>query len=116
MTMSFDRPGLPHPGKKAYEVEIDETLAEDGVELTDGRLDGLDHPGARSQGPVPNEPRRRASVAAEGEHADDVPAYGQVSAGAVDGEPADAEPAYGSVDGEPVDDPAHDDPAHDHTD
>ncbi|WP_157979861.1 hypothetical protein [Kribbella monticola] len=100
--MSFDRPGLPHPGKPANEAEIDETLTEDGVELTDGELDGLEHPGARSEGPVPNEPRHRAHPAAEGGSADGVPAYGQV-----DGEPVD-DPAH--------DDPAHDDPAHDRTD
>jgi hypothetical protein len=58
--MSFDRPGLPHPGHKANEVEIDETLAEEGVELTDGDLDGLDHPGTVSAGPVPNTPRHPA--------------------------------------------------------
>ena len=55
--MSFDRPGLPHPGRKANEVEIDETLAEEGIELADGELDGLDHPGGVSEGPVPNPPR-----------------------------------------------------------
>ena len=55
--MSFDRPGLPHPGRKADEAEIDEALAEDGVELADGELDGLDRPGTVSAGPVPNEPR-----------------------------------------------------------
>jgi len=56
--MSFDRPGLPHPGHKAEEVEIDEVLAEDGIELTDGDLDGLDRPGGPSAGPQPNPPRR----------------------------------------------------------
>lgn len=59
--MSFDRPGLPHPGRKGDEVEIDEALAEDGVELTeDGELDGLDHTGGPSAGPQPNPPRRPA--------------------------------------------------------
>ncbi len=57
--MSFDRPGLPHPGHKAEEVEIDEDLREEGVEFDhDGHIDGLDHPGERSAGPQPNPPRR----------------------------------------------------------
>jgi hypothetical protein len=85
--MSFDRPGLPHPGHKANEVEIDEVLAEEGVELTDGELDGLDHPGGVSAGPVPNPPRRPSY------EADDVPADGLDESE------------------QPVDDPAHDDPA-----
>jgi hypothetical protein len=101
MTMSFDRPGLPHPGHKANEVEIDEALSEDGVDLTDGDLDGLDRPGAVSEGPVPNPPRRPGdAIAAE-----------PVS----EGEPAAGVPAYevvGEAD-EPVDDPAHEDPASD---
>jgi hypothetical protein len=57
--MSFDRPGLPHPGHKANEVEIDEVLAEEGIELTDRELDGLDRPGAVSEGPVPAAPAQR---------------------------------------------------------
>ncbi len=90
--MSFDRPGLPHPGKKANEVEIDEALAGDGIELADGELAGLDRPGSVSEGPVPNPPRRPGS--------------------AVAAEPADGVPAYGLDESEqPVDDPAHDDPA-----
>jgi hypothetical protein len=90
--MSFDRPGLPHPGHKANEVEIDEALAEEGIELTDRELDGLDRPGGISEGPVPNPPRRPGSVAT--------------------GEAADGLPAYGLDESEqPVDDPAHDDPA-----
>jgi hypothetical protein len=88
MTMSFDRPGLPHPGRKANEVEIDEALAEDGIELTDGGLDALDRPGAVSEGPVPNPPRRPGDVVAP-----------------ADGVPVAVEAA------EPVDDPAHEDPA-----
>jgi hypothetical protein len=76
MTMSFDRPGLPHPGHKANEVEIDETLEEEGVELTDGDLDGLDHPGAVSAGPVPTPPRRPAYGAEdEAEEPVDDPAH-----------------------------------------
>jgi hypothetical protein len=74
--MSFDRPGLPHPGHKANEVEIDEALEEDGVELTDGDLDGLDHPGTVSVGPVPTPPRRPAYRAAdEAEEPVDDPAH-----------------------------------------
>ena len=100
--MSFDRPGLPRPGHKANEVEIDEALAEEGIELTDRELDGLDRPGTVSEGPVPNPPRRPGS-AVPGEPAHDVPA------GVVD------ESAGGVDESEqPVDDPAHDDPAHDH--
>jgi hypothetical protein len=57
--MSFDRPGLPHTGHKAEEVEIDADLREEGIEFDhDGHLDGLDHPGERSAGPQPNPPRR----------------------------------------------------------
>jgi hypothetical protein len=86
--MSFDRPGLPHPGHKSDEPDIAEDLQAEGVELTqDGDLDGLDHPGTVSSGPQPNPPRRPAHDAA-------------LSTEAVD------------ETGEPVDDPAHDDPAH----
>src|SRR4051794_24898492 len=100
--MSFDRPGLPHPGHKANEIEIDEVLAEEGIELTDRELDGLDRPGAVSEGPVPNPPRRPGS-AVEGEPAHGVP---------VEGEPAYGVPTGGVDESEqPVDDPAHEDPA-----
>lgn len=59
--MSFDRPGLPHPGNRPEEVEIDEDLREEGLEFDhDGRLDGVDHPGGISAGPQPNPPRRPA--------------------------------------------------------
>ncbi|QNE20443.1 hypothetical protein F1D05_24200 [Kribbella qitaiheensis] len=73
--MSFDRPELPHPGHKAHEVEIDETLAEEGIDLTDGGLDGIDHPGAISAGPVPNPPRRPARPADEAAQPVDDPAH-----------------------------------------
>jgi hypothetical protein len=80
--MSFDRPGLPHPGHKSDEPEIAEDLHAEGVELTpDGDLDGLDHPGTVSAGPQPNPPRR--------------PTHETTPEQTVD----------------PVDDPAHDDPA-----
>jgi hypothetical protein len=57
--MSFDRPGLPHPGHGSDEPQIEENLREEGIEL-DGNdeLDGLDHPGGPSAGPQPNPPRR----------------------------------------------------------
>ena len=57
--MSFDRPGLPHPGHE-LRPEVDETLAEEGVELDhhDHAPDVPDHPGDRSSGPQPNPPRR----------------------------------------------------------
>lgn len=59
--MSFDRPGLPHPGHRPDEPQIDEDLREEGVDLDeDGHLDGLDHPGEPSAGPQPNPPRRPA--------------------------------------------------------
>jgi len=59
--MSFDRPGLPHPGHKSDEPEITEDLRAEGVELNpDGDLDGLDHPGTVSAGPQPTPPRRPA--------------------------------------------------------
>lgn len=51
--MSFDRPGLPHPGHRADEPQIDEDLREEGVDLDeDGHLDGLDHPGEPSSRPA----------------------------------------------------------------
>ncbi|WP_432944852.1 hypothetical protein ACQPXM_03995 [Kribbella sp. CA-253562] len=56
--MSFDRPGLPEPGRPADQVEAEEILEEEGVDVTDGRLDGRDHPGGPSAGPQPNPPRR----------------------------------------------------------
>jgi hypothetical protein len=92
--MSFDRPGLPHPGHRADEVEIDDDLREEGVDLADGELDGLDRPGNVSRGPEPNPPRRPPHEAAA--PATDSPAAR----------------AAGEAEGEPVDDPAHDDPAH----
>jgi hypothetical protein len=55
--MSFDRPGLPHPGHE-LPPEIDETLAEEGLEFEDHEPDIPDHPGSRSAGPQPNPPRR----------------------------------------------------------
>jgi len=56
--MSFDRPGLPHPGHE-LRPEVDDTLAEEGVELDDDHEpDVPDHPGGRSLGPQPNTPRR----------------------------------------------------------
>jgi len=57
--MSFDRPGIPHPGRPGNEPDIDDLFREEGVELDqDGDLEGLDHPGTRSAGPQPNPPRR----------------------------------------------------------
>jgi hypothetical protein len=57
--MSFDRPGLGHPGQRADEVEIEEDLESEGLEFVDGEVDGLDHgDGGRSAGPQPNPPRR----------------------------------------------------------
>ena len=56
--MSFDRPGLPHPG---YEMDpaVEDVLREEGVELDDDHEpDVPDHPGDRSAGPQPNPPRR----------------------------------------------------------
>jgi hypothetical protein len=95
--MSFDRPGLPHPGHKGDEVEIDDDLREEGVELTDGDLDSLDRPGGVSRGPEPNPPRRppHRSPAVESPEVEAAAARAAAAAG-----------------GEPVDDPAHDDPAH----
>jgi hypothetical protein len=56
--MSFDRPGLGHPGQRADEVEIEEDLKSEGLEFVDGEVDGLDHEGGPSAGPQPNPPRR----------------------------------------------------------
>jgi len=55
--MSFDRPGLPHAGHE-LPAEVDETLAEEGIELTGHEADIPDHPGGPSAGPQPNPPRR----------------------------------------------------------
>jgi hypothetical protein len=58
--MSFDRPGLPHPGHE-LRPEVDETLREEGVELDDDHEPDIpDHPGTVSAGPQPNPPRRPA--------------------------------------------------------
>jgi hypothetical protein len=59
--MSFDRPGVPHPGNRPDEAETEEILEEEGVDVTDGRLDGRDHPGGPSAGPQPNTPRHTAN-------------------------------------------------------
>lgn len=57
--MSFDRPGLGHPGQRADEVQIEEDLESEGLEFVDGEIDGLDHgDGGPSAGPQPNPPRR----------------------------------------------------------
>ncbi|MGW6282680.1 hypothetical protein [Kribbella sp. NPDC055071] len=53
--MSFDRPGLPLPGHE-LDPEVDETLREEGVELTNHEVDAPDHPGDVSAGPQPNHP------------------------------------------------------------
>ncbi|MFI5736299.1 hypothetical protein ACIA49_39660 [Kribbella sp. NPDC051587] len=55
--MSFDRPGLPKPGHE-LDSEVEAALAEEGVEVTDHEVDTPDHPGAVSEGPQPNPPRR----------------------------------------------------------
>ncbi|WP_329005353.1 hypothetical protein OHA18_18445 [Kribbella sp. NBC_00709] len=55
--MSFDRPGLPHPGHE-LDPAVEDALREEGVELTDDELDIPEHPGSRSAGPQPNPPRR----------------------------------------------------------
>lgn len=55
--MSFDRPGLPHPGHE-LDPEVDDTLREEGVELTaDHDVDVPEHPGGPSAGPQPYVPR-----------------------------------------------------------
>jgi hypothetical protein len=114
--MSFDRPGMPHPGHRADEAEIDDDLREEGVELTDGELDGLDHPGGVSRGPEPNPPRRPSheSAQATDNQATDNEASDNLATDnrATTDSPA-ARAAAEAAEGEPVDDPAHDDPAHD---
>jgi hypothetical protein len=56
--MSFDRPGLPHPGRE-LDPAVEDTLREEGLELNDdAEPDIADHPGGRSAGPQPNPPRR----------------------------------------------------------
>jgi hypothetical protein len=70
--MSFDRPGLPHPGRPADEVDIDETLDEEGLDIDEeGDLEAVDHPGGPSRGPEPYIPRHphghAAGIDAEGE-------------------------------------------------
>ncbi|GAA1148834.1 hypothetical protein GCM10009630_54110 [Kribbella jejuensis] len=56
--MSFDRPGLPHPGHE-MDPAVEDTLREEGLELDkDDEPDIPDHPGSRSLGPQPNPPRR----------------------------------------------------------
>ncbi|MEU4193271.1 hypothetical protein AB0E69_15345 [Kribbella sp. NPDC026611] len=56
--MSFDRPGLPHPGHE-LRPEVDDALAEEGVEFTDDdEPDIPEHPGSTSAGPQPNPARR----------------------------------------------------------
>lgn len=55
--MTVRRPGRSDPGEELTPV-VDETLQEEGLELTN--YDGVipDHPGSRSLGPQPNPPRR----------------------------------------------------------
>ncbi|GAA1533796.1 hypothetical protein [Kribbella lupini] len=65
--MSFDRPGVPHPGNPANEAETEEILEEEGVDVSDGRLDGRDHPGGPSAGPQPYTPRHATKPPAEDE-------------------------------------------------
>ncbi|HET6985058.1 MAG TPA: hypothetical protein VFI00_00535 [Kribbella sp.] len=67
--MSFDRPGLPLPGHE-LNPELDETLVEEGVEMTNHEPDVPEHPGARSLGPQPNPPRRPPHEAPPEEPAD----------------------------------------------
>jgi hypothetical protein len=109
--MSFDRPGMPHPGHRADEAEIDDDLREEGVELTDGELDGLDHPGGVSRGPEPNPPRRPSHESAQA--TDSQATDNQASDNRATTDSPAARAAAEAAEGEPVDDPAHDDPAHD---
>ncbi|MER7245868.1 hypothetical protein [Kribbella sp. NPDC000426] len=64
--MSFDRPGLPHPG---YELDpaVEDVLREEGVEMKDDAPDIADHPGGVSAGPQPNPPRRPSDEGAAAE-------------------------------------------------
>lgn len=56
--MSFDRPGLPHPGHE-MDPAAEDVLREEGLELTDDdEPDVPEHPGGASAGPQPNPPRR----------------------------------------------------------
>ncbi|MFF0338407.1 hypothetical protein [Kribbella sp. NPDC004875] len=55
--MSFDRPGLPHPGRE-LDPAVEDTFREEGVEITEDEYDVPEHPGGRSAGPQPNPPRR----------------------------------------------------------
>ncbi|MFG1911050.1 hypothetical protein [Kribbella sp. NPDC048928] len=56
--MSFDRPGLPHPGHE-LDPAVEDVLREEGVELSDtDEPDVPEHPGSQSLGPQPNPPRR----------------------------------------------------------
>jgi hypothetical protein len=51
--MSFERPGLPRPGREV-DAEVEEALSHEGVELDDDHeVDAPDHPGAPSAGPQP---------------------------------------------------------------
>ena len=64
--MSFDPPGMPRPGRK-IRGETEETLTEEGVEVTDHAVNRPDHPGAPSPGPQPYTPRRPAETPPEPE-------------------------------------------------
>ncbi|TCO43695.1 hypothetical protein EV646_112273 [Kribbella antiqua] len=66
--MSFDPPGMPRPGRN-IRGETEETLTEEGVEVTDHSVTPPDHPGAPSPGPQPYTPRRPAATAPEPEQA-----------------------------------------------
>ena len=67
--MSFDRPGLPVPGHE-LDPTVEETLGEEGVEMTDDEPHIPEHPGGRSLGPQPNPPRRPSHEAPSEEPAD----------------------------------------------
>ena len=68
--MTVRRPGRWDPGEEPSPV-IDETLQEEGLELTN--YDGVipEHPGGKSLGPQPNPPRRPPHKAPPEEPADD---------------------------------------------
>ena len=69
--MSFERPGLPRPGREV-DAEVEEALSHEGVELDDDReVDTPDHPGAPSAGPQPYEPRHRGTPEPEPAETDD---------------------------------------------